>query len=130
MNDPFHIVETKVEKYLIHDMETHWRMRKPKVCFFTSYIFTCIICLLILILFLTFVLLLKVGEKFVDIEQFKECMTYFALANGFFLWFERRSKTKVIAKCRLRLERIKKPELGKQSKFKRYPSEADRSVCP
>ena len=34
--DPFHVVETKVEKYPIHDEETHWRMRKPTVCIFTS----------------------------------------------------------------------------------------------
>nr|GEW00362.1 hypothetical protein [Tanacetum cinerariifolium] len=27
-----------------------------------------------------------VGEKFVDVEQLKECMTYYALANGFSLW--------------------------------------------
>ncbi|GKF53463.1 hypothetical protein Tco_0160373, partial [Tanacetum coccineum] len=29
LTDPFHIVETKVEKYPIHDVDTHWRMRKP-----------------------------------------------------------------------------------------------------
>ena len=74
--------------------------------------------------------LLKVGEKFKDIDQLKECMTYYALANGFSLWFERSANNKVIAKCGLRPERIKKPELGKQSKFKRYPSEADRNLCP
>ena len=31
ITDPFKIVETKVEKYSIHDVDTHWRMRKPKV---------------------------------------------------------------------------------------------------
>ncbi|GKA16897.1 hypothetical protein Tco_0696734 [Tanacetum coccineum] len=31
MTDMFHIVETKVEKYPIHDVDTYWRMRKPKV---------------------------------------------------------------------------------------------------
>ncbi|GJZ12525.1 hypothetical protein Tco_0547755 [Tanacetum coccineum] len=44
MEDPFKIVETKVEKYPIHDEDTHWRMRKRKV-----------------------------GEKFVNAEQLKEC---------------------------------------------------------
>jgi hypothetical protein len=55
-------------------------------------------------------------------------MTYYALANGFLLWFYRSSKTKVIAK--LKPKRIKKHEVGKQNKFKRYPSETDRSNCP
>ena len=36
----------------------------------------------------------------------------------------------LIAKCGLRPERIKNPKLGKQSKFKRFPSEADRNRCP
>nr|GEU78298.1 pentatricopeptide repeat-containing protein [Tanacetum cinerariifolium] len=91
MTDQFHIVETKVEKYPIHDVDTHWRMRKPK--------------------------------------QLKGCLTYYALANGYSLWFYRSSKTKLIAKCGLRPEKIKDPKLGKQSKFKRYPSEANRSKC-
>ncbi|GJY94742.1 hypothetical protein Tco_0511103 [Tanacetum coccineum] len=69
MTDPFHIVETKVEKYHIHDVDTYRRMRKPKV-----------------------------GDLFVDIEQLKECLTYYALAKGFSLWFYRSSKTKLIAK--------------------------------
>ena len=29
--DPFTIVESKVEKFPIHDADTHWKMRKPKV---------------------------------------------------------------------------------------------------
>ena len=74
--------------------------------------------------------LLKVGEKFKDIDQLKECLTYYSLANGFSLWFERSGTDMLIAKCGLRPERIKNPELGKQSKFKRFPSEADRNRCP
>ena len=31
MEDPFKIVETKVEKYPIHDEDTHWRLRRPNV---------------------------------------------------------------------------------------------------
>ncbi|GKD82479.1 hypothetical protein Tco_1349318, partial [Tanacetum coccineum] len=71
----------------------------------------------------------KVGDLFVDIEQLKECLTYYALANGFSLWFYRSSTTKLIAKCGLQPEKIKDPKLGKQIKFKRYPSEANRSNC-
>nr|GEZ59374.1 hypothetical protein [Tanacetum cinerariifolium] len=31
----------------------------------------------------------KRGKKFQTIDKFKECLTYYALANGFSLWFER-----------------------------------------
>ncbi|GKB22241.1 pentatricopeptide repeat-containing protein [Tanacetum coccineum] len=31
MTDPFQIFETKNEEYPIHDKDTHWKMRKPKV---------------------------------------------------------------------------------------------------
>nr|GEV71421.1 pentatricopeptide repeat-containing protein [Tanacetum cinerariifolium] len=70
-----------------------------------------------------------IGEKFIDTEQLKERLTYYALANGFSLWFYRSSQTNVIAKCVLRPEKIKNLELGKQSKFKRYLSEVDRLNC-
>ncbi|GJT45857.1 pentatricopeptide repeat-containing protein [Tanacetum coccineum] len=60
ITDPFKIVESKSEKYPIHDVETHWRMRKPKS-----------------------------GEKFMDVDQLKECLTYYALANVFSLHAKR-----------------------------------------
>ncbi|GKC72333.1 hypothetical protein Tco_1118216 [Tanacetum coccineum] len=82
--DPFKIVESKGEKYRIHDVDTHWRMRKPQV-----------------------------GDKFVNVDQLKECLTYYALANGFSLWFYTSSKTKLIAKCGLRPEKLKEQEKGK-----------------
>ncbi|GJS81697.1 multidrug resistance-associated protein 5 [Tanacetum coccineum] len=31
----------------------------------------------------------KVGEKYVSVAQFKECLTFYALASGFSLWYER-----------------------------------------
>ncbi|GJR92495.1 hypothetical protein Tco_0264669 [Tanacetum coccineum] len=103
--DPFKIVESKVEKYRIHDVNTHWRMRKPQV-----------------------------GDKFVNVDQLKECLTYYALANGFSLWFYTSSKTKLIAKCGLRPEKLKEQEKGKQRKWKRYPSTSTSEVeglnCP
>nr|GEW33854.1 pentatricopeptide repeat-containing protein [Tanacetum cinerariifolium] len=61
----------------------------------------------------------KVGDWFVDIQQLKDCLTYYALANGFSLWFYRSSLTQPIAKCGLRPDKTKDPKLGKQSKFKR-----------
>ncbi|GJT56310.1 pentatricopeptide repeat-containing protein [Tanacetum coccineum] len=103
--DPFKIVESKVEKYRIHDVDTHWRIRKPQV-----------------------------GGKFVNVDQLKECLTYYALSNGFSLWFYTSSKTKLIAKCGLRPEKLKEQQKGKHRKWKRYPStstsEVEGSNCP
>ncbi|GJU43233.1 hypothetical protein Tco_1200499 [Tanacetum coccineum] len=103
--DPFKIVESKVEKYRIHDVDTHWRIRKPQV-----------------------------GGKFVNVDQLKECLTYYALSNGFSLWFYTSSKTKLIAKCGLRPEKLKEQEKEKQRKWKRYQStstsEVEGSNCP
>nr|GEX79289.1 pentatricopeptide repeat-containing protein [Tanacetum cinerariifolium] len=89
ITDPFKIVESKVEKYPIHDVETHWRMRKPKV-----------------------------GEKIMDVDQLKECLTYYAFANGYSLWFYRSEKTKLIAKCGSRPEMLKEPDKGLKEGWK------------
>ncbi|GJX33201.1 hypothetical protein Tco_0243056 [Tanacetum coccineum] len=78
--DPFTILENDQtdEKFLIHDEQTHWKMRKPKV-----------------------------GEKYVDVDQLKECLTYYSLSNGFSLWFYKSSKEQIIARCGLRPENLK-----------------------
>ncbi|GJR50203.1 putative reverse transcriptase domain-containing protein [Tanacetum coccineum] len=60
-----------------------------------------------------------VGEKYVTVEQFKECLTYYALANGFSLWYERSSRKKVVEKCGQRPPRFLVPEKGKQRKQNR-----------
>ncbi|GJV02778.1 pentatricopeptide repeat-containing protein [Tanacetum coccineum] len=74
----------------------------------------------------------KVGEKFNDVDQLKECLTYYALANGFSLWLYRSSNTQLIARCGLRPEKLKDTEKGKQRKWKRYPStdEVEGASCP
>nr|GEW01339.1 pentatricopeptide repeat-containing protein [Tanacetum cinerariifolium] len=56
ITDPFAIVEKQNEKFPSYDQQTHWKLKKPKL-----------------------------GEKFPNITQFKECLTYYALANGFSL---------------------------------------------
>ncbi|GJU24501.1 hypothetical protein Tco_1163122 [Tanacetum coccineum] len=43
--------------------------------------------------------MLDVGEKYKTVEQFKEFLTYYDLANGFSLWYERSCGKKVVAKC-------------------------------
>ncbi|GJY52967.1 pentatricopeptide repeat-containing protein [Tanacetum coccineum] len=76
----------KTERYPLYDEATHWKLKKPKL-----------------------------GEKFVTVEQFKECLTYYALANRFSLWYDRSSTDQVIAKCGQRKEVIKDPSKGLRS---------------
>ncbi|GKC72920.1 hypothetical protein Tco_1118803 [Tanacetum coccineum] len=102
LTDPFTIVQKSCERFSIYDEETHWKLKKPKL-----------------------------GDKFVNAEQFRECLTFYALANGFSLWFYRSCKNKMIAKCGQREEKIKDPSKGKQRPYKKFPSNnADKSICP
>nr|GEW82496.1 pentatricopeptide repeat-containing protein [Tanacetum cinerariifolium] len=80
LTDPFTILENdqSSKKFLIHDEQTHWKIRKPKV-----------------------------GEKYVDAAQLKECLTYYSLANGFSLWFYRSSKEMLIERCGIRPKKLK-----------------------
>ncbi|GJS02840.1 hypothetical protein Tco_0319348, partial [Tanacetum coccineum] len=64
-----------------------------------------------------------IRDKFRNAEKFKECLTYYALANGFSLWFYRSSKDKIIARCGQRKEKLKDPSKGKQRSYKKFPSE-------
>ncbi|GJS91799.1 multidrug resistance-associated protein 5 [Tanacetum coccineum] len=75
--DPFISIEKNMEMYPMYDETTHWRLRKPKV-----------------------------SEKYVTVEQFKECLTYYAMDNGF--------------------------HYGKQRKQSRYPSACrdELPTCP
>ncbi|GKE76667.1 hypothetical protein Tco_1542787, partial [Tanacetum coccineum] len=56
ITDPFTILEDSKEKYPIYDDLTYWKLKKPNL-----------------------------GKKFPTIDKFKECLTYYALANGFLL---------------------------------------------
>ncbi|GJY33535.1 hypothetical protein Tco_0418004 [Tanacetum coccineum] len=75
------------------------------------------------------------GEKFETVEQFKECLTYYVVANEFSLWYDRSSTDKVIAKYEQRKEVIKDPIKGKQIAYKKFPSKdpsqaSSHSICP
>nr|GFA63178.1 pentatricopeptide repeat-containing protein [Tanacetum cinerariifolium] len=63
----------------------------------------------------------QLGEKFPTVDKFKECLTYYALANGFSLYFKKGNKEKIVAKCGQKKEVIKDPSQGKQKAFKKYP---------
>nr|GEU84127.1 multidrug resistance-associated protein 5 [Tanacetum cinerariifolium] len=62
-----------------------------------------------------------VGEKYTSVAQFKECLTYYALANGFSLWHEKSREEKVVATCGKRPPRVSAPVKGKQRKQTKYP---------
>ncbi|GKB51683.1 multidrug resistance-associated protein 5 [Tanacetum coccineum] len=101
--DPFISVEKHVERYPMYDETTHRRLRKPKA-----------------------------GEKYASVAQFKECLTYYALANGFSLWYERSGEVRVVAKCGQRPPRVPAPEKAKLRKQTKYPcaSSDDLPKCP
>ncbi|GJR45922.1 hypothetical protein Tco_1314025 [Tanacetum coccineum] len=105
LSDPFTILDNDQikEKFPTHDDQTHWKMRKPKV-----------------------------GEKYVDVAQLKECLTYYSLVNGFSLWFYRSFKDSLIARCGRRPEKLKDIEKGKQKKQIKYPTLGanEGSNCP
>nr|GEV54183.1 peroxidase 20 [Tanacetum cinerariifolium] len=46
------------------------------------------------------------GKKYVTVDQFKKCLTNYALENGFSLWYEIISGQRVVAKCRQRPPRL------------------------
>ncbi|GJY11521.1 hypothetical protein Tco_0379706 [Tanacetum coccineum] len=103
IKDPFISVKKHVERYPRYDETTHWRLRKSKV-----------------------------GEKYTSVAQFKDCLTYYALANGFFFWHERSGEIRVVAKCGQRPTRVFDPKKGKQIKQTKYPcaSSDDLPKCP
>ncbi|GJU99751.1 pentatricopeptide repeat-containing protein [Tanacetum coccineum] len=83
-----------------------------------------------------FAIVEKQNEKFPIYDQqthwkLKEpkCLTYYALANGFSLWFDKSTSKKVIAKCRKRKEVIKDADIGKQRAFKKFPCNDEKPVC-
>ncbi|GKA01748.1 multidrug resistance-associated protein 5 [Tanacetum coccineum] len=75
---------------------------------------------------------ISVGEKYTSVAQFKECLTYYALANGFSLWHERSGEERVVAKCGQRPPRVSAPEKGKQRKQTKYPCASSDALpkCP
>nr|GFB16406.1 multidrug resistance-associated protein 5 [Tanacetum cinerariifolium] len=73
-----------------------------------------------------------VGEKYTTVAQFKKCLTYYALANGFSLLHETSGEVRVVAKCGQRPPRVSDPKKGKQRKKTKYPcaSSDDLPKCP
>nr|GEX92197.1 multidrug resistance-associated protein 5 [Tanacetum cinerariifolium] len=68
------------------------------------------------------------GKKFVEATELKDCLTYYAISNGYSIWFERSSVDALIAICGQRPPTLKGPSLGKQRKQLRYPSVCKEDV--
>nr|XP_043623662.1 uncharacterized protein LOC122595376 [Erigeron canadensis] len=96
-NDPLKPSEPELPKFPTHDPSTHWRLRRPQV-----------------------------GELYTNHNQLRECLSYYALANGYTLWFERSCKTSLIAKCKTRPPNISDPSKGKQRKHIRFPAKQQK----
>ncbi|GKA51904.1 hypothetical protein Tco_0745100 [Tanacetum coccineum] len=93
LQDPFVGVKETKDKYPTHDQSTHWRMKTPKL-----------------------------EEKFVDAAELKDCLTYYALSNGYLIWFVRCSQDVMIVVCGQRPPTLKEPSIGKQRKqFRKNP---------
>ena len=75
---------------------------------------------------------MQVGEKYPNVQKFKQGLTFYALANGFSIWFERSASKYVIEKCGQIKPKLLDPKLGKQRKNKRYPcvNESELPSCP
>nr|XP_043638687.1 uncharacterized protein DDB_G0290685-like [Erigeron canadensis] len=82
--DPLQPPTEATPVFPVHDKATHWRLKQPKV-----------------------------GEKYNNVEDLKECLTYYGLANGYSLWYERSCSESLIARCGNRPPRLQEPCLGK-----------------
>ncbi|GJZ28892.1 hypothetical protein Tco_0573539 [Tanacetum coccineum] len=87
LQDPFVGVKETEDIYPTHDQSTHWRMKTPKL-----------------------------KKKFVDAAELKNYLTYYALSNGYSIWFERCSQDVLIVVCGQRPPTLKEPSVGKQRK--------------
>ncbi|GJX55697.1 cellulose synthase [Tanacetum coccineum] len=56
--------------YPIHDPNTHWKLKKPIL-----------------------------GELYVDLDQVKDCLTFYSVANGYQLWYEKSDTEKLLVRC-------------------------------
>ncbi|GKE27758.1 hypothetical protein Tco_1443142 [Tanacetum coccineum] len=56
--------------YPIHDPNTHWKLKKPIL-----------------------------DELYVDLDQVKDCLTFYSVANGYQLWYEKGDTEKLLVRC-------------------------------
>ncbi|GJR66042.1 hypothetical protein Tco_0012107 [Tanacetum coccineum] len=105
--DPFIFVKKHVERYSMYDDENlhNWRLKETKGYWLKSYY---------------------------SFTQFKECVTYYALAKSFSLWHERSGEERVVAKYGQRPPGVSTPEKGKQRMQTKYPCASSDALpkCP
>ena len=73
-------------------------------------------------------LIKQLGKKFESAAQLKECLTYYALANGYSIWYERSAADQIIVVFGQRPPHLKEATLGKQRKQFKYPNESKEDI--
>ncbi|GJY45816.1 hypothetical protein Tco_0434879 [Tanacetum coccineum] len=78
--------------YPIHDPNTHWKLKKPIL-----------------------------GELYADLDQVKDCLTFYSVANGYQLWYEKSDNEKLLVRCGFD---------EKERRKKKLPRDPNKLCCP
>ncbi|PWA64119.1 hypothetical protein CTI12_AA347230 [Artemisia annua] len=78
--------------YPIHDPNTHWKLKKPRL-----------------------------GELYADLDQVKDCLTFYSVANGYQLWYEKSDSEKLLVRCGFD---------EKNRRKKKLPRDPNKPCCP
>ncbi|GJV36859.1 hypothetical protein Tco_1409336 [Tanacetum coccineum] len=78
--------------YPIYDPNIHWKLKKPIL-----------------------------GELYVDLDQVKDCLTFYYVANGYQLWYEKSDSEKLLVRCGFD---------EKERRKKKLPRDPNKPCCP
>ncbi|GJU80836.1 hypothetical protein Tco_1283201 [Tanacetum coccineum] len=78
--------------YPIHDPNIHWKLKKPIL-----------------------------GELYADLDQVKDCLTCYSVANGYQLWYEKSDSEKLLVRCGFD---------EKERRKKKLPRDPNKPCCP
>ncbi|GJU23839.1 hypothetical protein Tco_1157181 [Tanacetum coccineum] len=78
--------------YPIHDPNIHWKLKKPIL-----------------------------GELYADLDQVKDCLTFYSVANGYQLWYEKSDSEKLLVRCGFD---------EKERRKKKLPRDPNKPCCP
>ncbi|GJY00502.1 cellulose synthase [Tanacetum coccineum] len=78
--------------YPIYDPNIHWKLKKPIL-----------------------------GEFYVDLDQVKDCLTFYSVANGYQLWYEKSDSEKLLVRCGFD---------EKERRKKKLPRDPNKPCCP
>ena len=93
MSDEDEIVfDPNKRDYPIHDPNIHWKLKKPRL-----------------------------GELYADLDQVKDCLTFYSVANGYQLWYEKSDSEKLLVRCGFD---------EKNRRKKKLPRDPNKPCCP